>query len=310
MICMQPSACSPCMLLNCAVVRADQPPFLSAEWDKEEPNRYLLFHLCLTSSAAWPCDGRASLARPGGCGAAPSWRSGPSRDAAIPAGVLLRCVSAAVSGGAPWRRGGRHHLFKVHWDQPRQTCRTGGWCACVSRSKQPEVGNITVRSRTQSAVQLTNGQAAQLVLKSCAHCPFSHAASVRTLGTSNKVEHLCHADMRRYTLEWRKEAVPEAITWQDVARGGANGRIEARTGSSKPGLFCHSPSLPLVCSTGKALQLAACSAELRRRRGLTLVIRSGGRREGHSRAADSLLPAAVRCASCSYSRTTVRMESV
>ncbi|KAK9842519.1 hypothetical protein WJX81_004091 [Elliptochloris bilobata] len=30
----------------------------------------------------------------------------------------------------------------------------------------------------------------------------------------------------RYTLEWRREAVPEAITWQDVARGGTNGRIE------------------------------------------------------------------------------------
>ena len=125
----------------------------------------------------------------------------------------------------------------------------------MSRSKQPEVGDITVRSRPQSAVQLTNGRAAQLVLKSCAHCLFSHAASVETLGTSNEVEHLCHTDMRRYTLEWRKEAVPEAITWQDVARGGANGRIEARTGSTKPGLFCQSRACLWCAAQGKCCGL-------------------------------------------------------
>lgn len=71
------------------------------------------------------------------------------------------------------------------------------------------------------------------------------------LALSNELKHQCHMDLRRYTLEWRKEALPEAITWQDVARGCANGRIEARTGSSNPGLFCHSLCLPLVCSTGK-----------------------------------------------------------
>ena len=55
-----------------------------------------------------------------------------------------------------------------------------------------------------------------------------------------------HAATYRYTLEWRREAVPETITWQDVARGGANGRIEARRSSNEPGRFASQPAAKRV----------------------------------------------------------------
>ena len=184
-----------------------------------------------------------------------------------------------------------------------------GRCACVSRPKQLIVGNIRVRRGLHSAVQLTNWDAAQLVLKAGA-LSLSQTANVIHLTLCHILKQQCHTDLRRYTLEWRKEAVPEAITWQDVARGGTNGRIEARTGSSSPCLFCHSPCLPLVCSTGVCRGLQQAVLKHADARASLLLFWPGGRREGYSRPANSLLPAAVRSASCKYSRNIVCIEGV